>query len=212
MMLNTVRPRNVEGESAPTYNIPLRFHDRKKTLSAPTLVLMAGFAGAGKTTLAKRLSYWLHWRVLSKDDLKLARLAKGEQEEIAGWNAFEELFNLIEQTIIANGESVIIDTSNEKPFVFEHVVQVLERLKGMDIPTRFKVILCVASKETRTKRLNARGSVFKPYIHRLPTILEDSELSERFKHLPANNVLVVNTNPPLATYDWKVLKELDRSS
>jgi predicted kinase len=178
------------------------------TESAPTLVLMAGFAGAGKTTLAKRLSYWLQWEVLNKDVLKLERLARGEEEEPAGWHAFEDLFRHIEKKVVGQGKSVIIDTSNERPFIFENVQQVLEQLRCMHIYAQLQVILCVATKETRTKRLNKRGSVFAPYVQKLPMILDDAELPERFKHLPADKVQIVNTNPPLSTYDWKVLKAL----
>ncbi len=178
------------------------------TESAPKLILMAGFAGAGKTTLAKRLSYWLQWEVLNKDVLKLERLARGEEEEPAGWNAFKDLFEHIEKKVVEQGESVIIDTSNEKPFIFETIQQVLEQLRSMHIDAQLQVILCVATKETRTKRLNKRGSVFAPYVQKLPMILDDAELPERFKHLPADRVQIVNTNPHLRTYDWKVLKAL----
>lgn len=176
--------------------------------NAPTLVLMAGFAGAGKTTLAKRLAYWLHWEVLNKDDLKLERLAQGERIESAGWNAFEDLFNLLEKKVITQRQSVIIDTSNERPFIFEKVWEVFEALEKLQSHAQLKVILCRADKETRTKRLLERGSVFSPYVLELPIILDDSELQERFKHLPREKMFIVNTNPPLRTYDWKVLKHL----
>src|SRR6185437_795618 len=90
---------------------------RPDGVSVPTLVLMAGFAGAGKTTLAT----WLHkkfgWTILSKDQLKCARLAKGEEVNQAAEQAFEDLFLLIEKEVIKQGASVIVDTSNEKPFV-----------------------------------------------------------------------------------------------
>lgn len=197
---------------------------------APTLVLMAGFAGAGKTTLAKRLSYWLGWEMLNKDDLKLQRLAQGTYieptdwdkfVEKAGWDAFEELLDLIEEKVVQKQQSIIIDTSNEKPFIFENVLQILEKVERIHIHARLQVVLCVANKETRTARLHRRRSVFEPYVHELPTILDDSELSERFKHLlddselperfkrlPADDVLIVNTNPPLGTYDWKVLRAI----
>ena len=62
-------------------------------------LLMAGFAGAGKTTLAtwlyeKLLQHkGLEWRVLDKDNLKRNHLAEGEEPELAGWNAYEDLFD-----------------------------------------------------------------------------------------------------------------------
>ena len=157
--------------------------EQNQKAPAPMLVLMAGFAGVGKTTLAQRLNASLKWKMLNKDDLKLRRLANGEEVEQAGQNAFDELFELIEQEAIANGESVIIDTSNERPFIFENVTKVVEKMEECQIQARLKVILCVANKEIRTKRLYDRGSVFAPHVQELPTILDDSEWPERFKHL-----------------------------
>lgn len=194
--VGTYVPGNSESETAQVA------HD------APTLVLMAGFAGAGKTTLAKRLEYWLGWEVLNKDEFKRQRLAQGEEVESAGWNAFEELFCQIKEKVIQQQKSVIIDTSNENPFIFEKVQEVLETLESRQIQAQFKVILCTATKETRTRRLLKRGSVFSPYVVELPAILDDSELPERFKHLPVDKVFIVNTNPPLGAYDRKVRKHL----
>ena len=45
--------------------------EREAACKIPTLVLMAGFAGAGKTTLAYYLREQLGWEVLNKDQLKL---------------------------------------------------------------------------------------------------------------------------------------------
>lgn len=178
---------------------------------APTLVLMAGFAGAGKTTLATWLSQRLQMRVLNKDDLKRQRLARGEDVELAGWYAFEELFQLIEEEVVRRGNSVIIDTSNEKPFIFGTITQLIEQLKSCHIQASLRIILCNASKETRTTRLVARGSVFEPHYHELPTILDDSELPIRFEHLPSDKriVLKVDTNPPLLDYAGDVLDWLE---
>lgn len=176
---------------------------------APTLVLMAGFAGAGKTTLATWLSRQLHMRVLNKDDLKYQRLASGEDVEQAGWSAFEELFELIEEEVVIRGNSVIIDTSNEKPFIFGNILQLMEKLENRQIQAQLKIVLCNASKETRTARLIERGSVFEPYCHELPTILDDSELPSRFEHLPPDKVRIEDTNRPLPDYAGSVLSWLD---
>jgi predicted kinase len=207
--------------------------DQKAT--EPTLLLMAGFAGAGKTTLAKRLNESLQWKMLSKDDLKLKHLKRDEEVEQAGWNAFNDLFELIEQKTIIDGESVIIDTSNEKPFIFANIEQVMQQMESHHIRAHLKVLLCVADKETRTHRLHERGSMFFPYVKELPTILEDSELATCFNHLlkdaelPAHfsyllkdaellrhfnhilhkkKVYIVDTNPPLETYVKSVLDEV----
>ena len=159
-----------------------RFLCLPKKVSEPTLLLMAGFAGVGKTALAKKLNESLRWKMLSKDDLKLRRLKNGEEIEQAGWNAFDELFELIEEVII-KGESVIIDTSNEHPFIFEHIMQILETMEKHRIRVHLKVLLCFADEENRTRRLHERGSMFFPHVKELPTILDDSKLLPHFNHL-----------------------------
>lgn len=201
-------PRNFENSATQQ----LAPYQAQKPGKAPTLILMAGFAGAGKTTLAKSLSRRLRLEILNKDELKLKRLAKGEEEEQAGWNAFEELMQQIEEKVIKQKESVIIDTSNEKPFIYENVQQLVEQLRGMQINAQLQIILCKLSKEIRIERLNKRGSVFAPYIQTLPEVLDDTELSDRFKHLPADKIVVVDTRAPLKTYKRKVLKCLNTSN
>ncbi len=151
--------------------------------SEPILLLMAGFAGVGKTTLAKKLNESLGWKMLSKDDLKLERLKNGEEVEQAGWNAFNDLFELIKQKVIIDGESVIIDTSNEMPFIFDNIKQVQQQMEEHCIRGHLKVLLCFADKEIRERRLFERGSMFSPHVTELPTILDDSELLTRFNHL-----------------------------
>lgn len=180
----------------------------RNTGKAPTLILMAGFAGAGKTTLANRLSRRLNLEILNKDILKLKRLAQGEKEDLAGWNAFEELMQQIEENVMQQRKSVIIDTSNEKPFIYENVQHIVEQLQDMQINAQLHIILCVLNKKARLHRLKKRGSVFAPYVQTLPTVRDDAELRDRFKHLPADKVIVINTLPPVQTCTRKVLKRL----
>jgi predicted kinase len=189
---------------------------------------MAGFAGAGKTTFATTLNQkLLQWEMLNKDTFKQKRLARGEEEEQAGWYAFEDLLRLIKEKSLNEGKSAIIDTSNERPFVFQYVLQALQEIAPDQLHSRLKIILCLASKSIRTKRIARRGSVFAPYVQSLPTILDDTELPERFHHFLADypdlltkiehlathqedlerfaafscgNVLILNTNIPLERY------------
>ena len=172
-----------------------RLHDASEAGSAPTLLLMAGFAGAGKTTLARRLHQEFGWVVINKDELKLAHLASGDWQamdaqaqrtfiEAAGQAAFNELLERTYQAL-QQRKSVIVDTSNEKPAIFSDLQRLLTRLGEGDCPLqpRLLIVLCMATKEERSARLKKRGSVFEPYVHELPTILDDTALPERFQHL-----------------------------
>lgn len=206
-----------------------------KGASAPILVLMAGFAGAGKTTLATWLHQKFGWTILSKDQLKRTRLARGEEVSQAAEQAFEDLFMLIEEEVIKQGRSVIVDTSNEKPFVFEGISRVLEQITEGRLQPHLKVVLCVANKETRTQRLYQRGSVFAPYVQDLPVIWDDTEILqlyrhlfsddphlfgelqrllsdsdelEHFKYLPGAKAFIVNTCQPLEAYSQLIGEDL----
>ncbi|HEY0756564.1 MAG TPA: hypothetical protein VGD98_21610, partial [Ktedonobacteraceae bacterium] len=140
-----------------------------------------------KTTFANWLNKKLDWEMLSKDDLKYDRLANGEAEEEAGWRAFDDLIGKIHDRAIKKRKSAIIDTSNEKPFVYEDMIKVLKQAEQGRAPIHLKTILCVASKQTRTTRIHNRGSVFAPYVEKLPDILDNSKLPERFQHFLAED-------------------------
>ncbi len=56
----------------------------RKPPVGPTLVLMAGLAGTGKTSLALALGNRLGWPVIDKDTGKSGLLELGVSEELAG--------------------------------------------------------------------------------------------------------------------------------
>jgi predicted kinase len=198
---------NEESEQRGLYSADLeRFPSQVSHTAIPTLVFMAGFAGAGKTTLAKRLMAKLEkdeWEVLHKDDFKLKRLSRGEDTEQAGWKAFEELFARTAQEVIGGGKSVIIDTCGYPAFILNDMLNIM-RKHGRQI--QVKVILCIADKETRTKRIYLRGSVFAPFDEELPAIPDDSDAPAYFQHLPSDR-LNLDTTQPFCRYDRKVLKK-----
>ena len=210
-----------------------------------TLWLMAGFAGAGKTTLARWLVDQLEeeengrWEVLNRDELKKRRMRLREQEARAGYYAFEELGRLVRQKVIIQGKAVIVDTSNERPFIAENINKMLQQMENHHLQLKLKVILCFANEETRTRRLQARGSAFAPYVQTLPDILDDFQWISRFHHLFASDdavleefenllnnpahlehlqypvnlkqkAIIVNTNPPFETYAPHVWQEFQR--
>jgi len=203
--------------------------------TAPMLLLMAGFAGTGKTTLARWLFEKLRksnseWEILIKDNFKRAHLAQKEDVESAGWHAFKDMFALLEREVLAKRKSCIIDTSNERTFVFDTIQTALKQPEHCHTqPYQVKVLLCIADREIRTRRLEQRGSEFKPFVQELPKVLADSSfedcfkhlldtppLPEKFSHAPGelsveyiSKGLVINTTPVLETYGKLVLQKLE---
>src|SRR5579884_244468 len=111
----------------------------------PTLVLMAGLPGAGKTTLASALGRILHWPVIDKDLLKSTLLALQASEELAGPASYELLFAIAEELLVNQRLSLILDS----PALY--LVNV-ERARAIvhAADAQLKVVLCRASRLLRT--------------------------------------------------------------
>ncbi len=178
------------------------------TTASLTLVFLVGFAGAGKTTLANKLHQSLHWEVLSKDliqwqymrALNLSRPLEHAEKEKTGRDAFETLFNLIEDRIVSQEKSIIIDTCGYLPFILQRV-QAIQAKSAFHVS--LKVILCNADSETRKKRLEERGSMFEPFYYGLPEIVDDSQATVLFQHLPKDRACL-DTTVPREMYDLRV--------
>src|SRR5262249_9885329 len=122
------------------------------TIDKPTLVLMAGLPGVGKSTLATQLGATLRWRVLDRDIIKTVLIDTGMDEEQAGWNAYDMFFVLAQNIIMQQNHSIILDTSALHPFILERATAIAQSASA-----RLKVILCTADHATRMKRLRERN-------------------------------------------------------
>jgi len=214
MLLRDELARSARAESQ--YNCTCPQANTNKTCT-PTLVFMAGFAGAGKTTLANYLKNQLGWTVLNKDLLKLKNLAAGANGadvegadwdrfvEKAGWDAFIELFDLTEKNFAGEKASIIVDTCGYPNFILEKMVDIC-RTTG--VSAQLKVLLCLASRETRTERLIQRGSEFAPYVCELPIILDDEEAESCFRHLQCYSPRTLYTDGPFEIYAEQALSYL----
>ena len=66
----------------------------------PTLVMMAGLPGAGKTTLAYALGRELGWQVIDKDTHKEVLVNQGFDDDRAGKTAYELSFAQIRTSLL----------------------------------------------------------------------------------------------------------------
>jgi predicted kinase len=161
----------------------------------PTLALMAGLPGAGKTTLAAALGRALQWLVLDKDWLKLSLLnqASGLSQDKIGEIAYELLFAMTEHILVQQQLSAILDTSARYPFILEHATQIAHNAEA-----RLKVILCIAHRSLRKDRLDARPLLYHFSTNPFDTLVIENELAH-FTHLP-EDTLIVETKDPLEIY------------
>lgn len=157
----------------------------KPVCSPPTLVLMAGLPGAGKTTLATKLGDRLKdYQVLDRDKLKAGYLKDGLDNEQAGWRAYEKVLDdacmLVEQE-----RSVIVDCFAH-PFVVKRAHQIVRSNNA-----RLKVILCVVDSEIRSFRIKKRkerkeyDGLYAYHLVKPSTIQEDIQ---QFTHLPDSHL------------------------
>src|SRR5689334_3179023 len=103
----------------------------------PTLVLMAGLPGTGKTTLSTVLGHELRWPVINKDELKRTFLNMGEPDMLAGMMAYEVVFTLIRDLFESQRLSIILDTASLYFFILEQAVKSVQAVPN----ARLKIIL-----------------------------------------------------------------------
>lgn len=152
--------------------------------SRPTLVLMAGFPGTGKTTLANRLGQRLHWDVIDKDGIKEQYMRKGMSDEDAAWYAYEYSFTKISISLNITKASIVLDSSAMREFVWETAKKIAHN-SGADL----KVLHCMVDNTVRMQRLKERQARISQ--RNVATYTITSDLSQ-FTHLP-KRTLPVNT-------------------
>ncbi len=162
------------------------------SIPSPTLVLMAGLPGAGKTTLAYALGRELGWQIIDKDIYREVLVKHGLDDEHAGKAAYELSFAQIRTLLIHQQMSAILDCASLYHFIIDEVMEILSSADGV----RLKVILCVADRDLRYYRLRTRR--YQPTSIRVdPATIPD--YLRYYEHLPKNK-LIIQTNVPLLQY------------
>lgn len=151
--------------------------------------MMAGLPGAGKRTLALELGRKLQWYVIDKDEQKVVLLKHGLDNEQAGILAYELSFQTIRNVLTKQRASVIFDTASLQTFILENVREIVHSVEN----AKLKVILCVADRDLRNRRLRDRP-VQITSIRVDPATIFD--YMDQFKHLPSDR-LELYTNSTL---------------
>ncbi len=117
---------------------------------APTLLLVAGLPGTGKSALALAIGRLKGWPVLDKDTIKSALLNLGADESLAGPASYDLLLDLASD-LVRQGHSVILDAPAKYPVVLRRCEEIAASVGGS-----FRIILCQASSGVRERRMRQR--------------------------------------------------------
>lgn len=155
-----------------------RNQERLVSTDEPTLVLMAGLPGAGKTKLAYALKEELGWRVVDKDQhiMELKKQEKDLDDKRASWEAYDQSFEEVSNELLEHHSSVILDSAALRQFILDKANDIVN-----DVPnTQLKIILCVADRALRDERLRTRSS---PHPRSMIDVTLDVDQAQVFKHL-----------------------------
>jgi predicted kinase len=155
----------------------------------PTLVLIAGAPGAGKTTLALALGRIVSWPVIDKDSLKSPLLTSGISSELAGSASYALLLEMAHDLLVRQRLSIILDSPAHYPSVLERVREITSY-----VGARLKIIRCIANQELRKQRIIERTA--RPSQWTIDAGLTDEQERQMFEHFPSD-ILIVDTDHPL---------------
>lgn len=133
------------------------------------LIVLGGFAGAGKTTIAQSLSKAHNYPVFSSDGINDAlRSALDMSFKQASPSAYKIMWHLVRKQLEI-GTTVIVDAHMAAPHTWES----LEKLR-QDVPeAQIIPIILRASLETHRARIEERGRTNKEHLNLGGDKLED---------------------------------------
>ena len=179
-------------------------HYYAQKLNVPTIFLIGGLIGTGKSTMARALGNLFHWPVLSSDVIRkelanlppqtrcLENFQQGIYAPDFSQRTYQTLYAQAEQ-ILRAGNSVIIDASfNKKKY----------RAMGMELASKIGANIffleCTCPAEEIKKRLARRASdIQEPSDGRWEIFADLKRDFEEVVELPSSSHLVLDTRAPL---------------
>jgi len=153
----------------------------------PTLLMLAGLPGTGKSTLAAELARRLGWPVIDKDLLNTVLLQAALTQAQAGRLAYELALTLAHALVVQQKRSLILDTAGRQPFIAERARMIAQEAGG-----QLKVVRCIAPFAVRQARLRARQAGPSQWTHDQTTLDQETAW---YAHLPADTLIVSSDQP-----------------
>ena len=152
---------------------------------------MAGLPGTGKSTLGYALAKIFDWIVIDKDLIHSAMMSMGSGKLDTTPAAYETALSLLEDLIVKQNKSVILDTAGREPFILERAKEIAAQCEA-----RLRIIRCIAPKDVRMTRLSTRNRRASQWA---TDIASEEEQEAWYAHLPVES-LVIQTEGPLELY------------
>lgn len=179
-------------------------HLYAQKLNVPTIFLIGGLIGTGKSTIARALGNLFHWPVFSSDVIRkelanltpqtrcLENFQQGIYSSDFSQKTYQALWAKAEQ-IQRAGNSVIIDASFNKKKYREMFFELASRTGG-----NIYFLECTCPEEEVKKRLAQRGhDIQEPSDGRWEIFADLQRDFEEVIELPPASHLILDTRPPL---------------
>ena len=153
----------------------------------PTIVMLAGLPGTGKTTVAYELARVLRWVVLDKDLVHTTLLNSSMSQDAAGPLAYTLLLDLASDLVATQQRSVILDTAGRQPIILERATQIAE-----EADASLRVIRLFAPHAIRLERMKTREARASQWTE---DATSDTEEAAWYAHLPADTLTVSSAGP-----------------
>lgn len=159
----------------------------------PTLILIAGLPGVGKTTFARALEALLGCHIIYKDkyleEFSEHGLVEGDDSFAAHERSFNEVRDALGMVRNKRYPFVILDCACLGDFVTTRCREIVDGVQD----AQFKAILLVADNETRKNRIQNRPKqITRDRVHPASR----NEYMQLYKHLPLDT-LVLDTGKGL---------------
>lgn len=170
------------------------------------LIVLGGFAGAGKTTIARRLAADFNYPFVSTDELNNALrpiLQKDFKETSPA--AYDVMWHIL-KGYLKNGVTCTLDTH----MCFERTWKNLDKLKDELPDLDMILIILTCSFESHKARIEKRGREDREHLNLGGDKLEDTMFKYEFiTNLDRNDIIRIDADGPIDDVYKKVLEVLN---